>query len=48
MSITPVSLLPKLRKILTTDNYEKYNLFERVGLQPFAADVRELSSERIS
>ena len=48
MSITPVSLLPKLRKILTTDNYEKYNLFERVGLRPFAADIRKLASNRNS
>ena len=48
MSITPASLLQKPRKILNTDNYEKYNLFERVGLRPFAADVRELASDRNS
>ena len=48
MSITPVSLLPRLRKILTKDNYEKYNLFELVGLRPFAADVRKLASNRNS
>ena len=46
MSITPASLLQKPRKILNTDNYEKYNLFERVGLRPFAAGVRELASDK--
>ena len=48
MSITPASLLQKPRKILNTGNYEKYNLFERVGLQLFATDVRELASDRNS
>ena len=48
MSITPVSLLPRLKKILTKDNYEKYNLFEQVGLRPFVADAGELALERIS
>ena len=48
MSITPVSLLPRLRKILTKDNYEKYNLFEEVESQPFVADVGELALERVS
>ena len=48
MSITPVSLLPRLRKILTKDNYEKYDLFEQVELQPFVANAGELALERIS
>ena len=48
MSITPVSLLPRLRKILTKDNYEKYNPFEEVESRPFIADVGELALERIS
>tara|TARA_B100000212_G_scaffold320885_1_gene279033 strand:- start:460 stop:606 length:147 start_codon:yes stop_codon:yes gene_type:complete len=48
VSITPVSLLPRLRKILTKDNYEKYNLFEEVESRPFVADVGELALERIS
>ena len=48
MSITPDSLLLRLRKILTKDNYEKYNLFEQVGLRPFVADVGELALERVS
>ena len=48
MSITPVSLLPRLRKILTKDNYEEYNLFEQVGLRPFVADAGELALARIS
>ena len=33
MSITLASLLQKPRKILNTVNYEKYNLFEQVGLR---------------
>ena len=48
MLITPVSLLPRLRKILTKDNYEKYNLFEEVESRPFVADADELALERIS
>ena len=48
MSITPASQLQKPRKILNKDNYEKYNLFELVGLRPFAADVRKLASNRNS
>ena len=48
MSITPASLLQKPRKILNKDNYEKYNLFEQVGFRLFAADVRELASNRNS
>ena len=47
MSITPVSLLPRLRKILTKNNYEKYKFFEQVGLRPFVADAGELALERI-
>ena len=48
MSITPVSLLPRLRKILTKYSYEKYNLFEEVESRPFVADVGELALEKIS
>jgi len=48
VSITPASLLKKPRKILNTGNYEKYNLFERVGLCLFAVEVRELASNRNS
>ena len=48
MSITPASQLQKPRKILNKDNYEKYNLFEQVGLCLFAADVRELAPDRNS
>ena len=46
MSITPVSLLPRLKKILTKNNYEKYKFFEQVGLRPFVADAGELALER--
>ena len=48
MSITPVSLLPRLRESLTKYNYEKYNLFEQVGLRPFVKDDGQLALERIS